>query len=58
MATINKGDQRYFYNSPNKKEAVYHQNLSFITRLAEEEGEEIIIRDHTGAAVKVITPKR
>lgn len=58
MATLNKGDQKYFYNHPYKKDAVYHQNLAFITRLAEEEGEEIIIRDHTGSPVKVITPKK
>ena len=49
--------KKYFYNSPNKKVAIYHEKKSVLIKMAQEEECEIIIRDNTGAAIEVINKK-
>ncbi len=48
---------KYFYNSPNKKVAVYHASKAVLIKMAEAEGCEIIIRDHTGQSIQTINKK-
>ena len=45
---------KYFYNSPNKPVAVYHESRNKIIDLAKKEGCEIVIRDNTGAGIQTI----
>lgn len=48
---------KFFYNSPNKKVAVYHENKAKLIELAKKENCEIIIRDHTGQGIQTINKK-
>jgi hypothetical protein len=48
---------KFFYNSPNKKVAVWNASKAILIRMAEEEGCEIIIRDDTGTQVDIVNKK-
>lgn len=48
---------KYFYNSPNKPVAVYHESRNKIIDLAKAEKCEIVIRDNTGAGIQIVNKK-
>lgn len=48
---------KFFYNSPNKKVAVWNSSLAVLRSLALKEVCKIILRDNTGSQIEVVNKK-